>query len=54
MNNISPIDFYTTMNMAYNDYNNLFQENVDMYVTFVDDFINDPDGKPHKVFKYFM
>lgn len=54
MNNINPIDFYTTLNMAYNDYNNLFQENLDMYVTFADDFINDIDGKPHKVFKYFM
>ena len=51
--NINPIDFYTVINMAYNDYNNLFNDNIEMYVRFADDFINDIDAKPHKIFKYF-
>lgn len=47
-------DFYVVMNSAYNDYHDIFQENVEMYVKFSNDFIHDEDGKEHKVFKYFM
>lgn len=53
MNDINPIDFYVVMNQGFNDFNNLFKDNIEMYVTYTDDFINDIDGKPHKVFWYF-
>jgi DNA polymerase elongation subunit (family B) len=53
MNDINYIDFYTVMNQGFNDFNNLFKDNIEMYVTYTDDFINDIDGKPHKVFWYF-
>ena len=51
---VNDVDFYVVMNSAYNDYHDIFQENVDMYVKFAKDFIQDVDGKEHKVFKYFM
>ena len=53
LNNISPVDFYVVLNSAYNDYKDLFDENIDMYVRFANDFINDEDAKQGKVFKYF-
>ena len=53
LNNISPVDFYVVLNSAYNDYKDLFDENIDMYVRFANDFINDEDAKQGTVFKYF-
>lgn len=53
INDISPADFFIVLNMAYNDYNNIFNENIEMYVRFVDDFVNDEDAKEDKVFNYF-
>lgn len=53
MNDISPADFFIVLNMAYNDYNDIFNENIEMYVRFVDDFINDEDAKEDKTFIYF-
>ena len=47
-------EFYVVMNMAYNDYHDLFDEDVDQYVKFTSLFIQDPDAKPHKSFHYFM
>lgn len=52
--NIRDIDFWVVMNMAYNDYKDIFRDNVEMYARFSYDFIADPDGKEGKVFKYFM
>jgi hypothetical protein len=54
LENINSIDFYAVLNMAYNDYKNLFKDNLEMYVTYTDDFINDEDARPHKVFHYFI
>lgn len=54
INNVRPVDFFVVMNSAFNDYRNLFDDNVDMYVKFTMDFINDEDAKEGKVFKYFM
>lgn len=51
--NASDIDFWVVMNMAYNDYRDLFKDNVEMYAKFSNAFINDPDAKEGKVFKYF-
>lgn len=54
IDNIRAVDFYVVMNSAFNDYRNLFDDNLDMYVKFTMDFINDEDAKEGKVFKYFM
>lgn len=53
LSNISEVDFYTVLNAMYNDYNNIFGENVEMYVRLAEDFINDQDAKRDKVFLYF-
>lgn len=50
---IKSADFYTVINSAYNDYSNLFGDNIEMYVRFTDDFINDEDAKEGKVLTYF-
>ena len=46
--------WFIVLNMAYNDYHELFDDNLDMYIGFAKMFIDDPDAKPHKVFDYFM
>lgn len=46
-------DFYIVLNAMYNDYNNIFGENTEMYVRLADDFINDEDAKRDKIFIYF-
>ena len=46
-------DFYVVINSAYNDYNDIFEENLEMYVRFSNDFINDEDANPDKVYIYF-
>lgn len=53
LNNIRDIDFWTTLNEGYNDYHDLFDENIDMYVKYAKNFIMDEDGKEDKVFLYF-
>ena len=54
LNDISEADFYTVINSAYNDYKNLFGEDVESYVRFTVDFIDDEDAKPDKVTNYFL
>lgn len=53
LNNIRDIDFWVVMNSAYNDYHDIFEENIDMYVKYAKNFIMDEDGKEDKVFLYF-
>lgn len=53
LNNIRPTDFFVVINSAYNDYKDLFDENIEMYVRFTNDFINDEDAKEDKVFLYY-
>lgn len=53
LNNIRPTDFFVVINSAYNDYKDLFDENIEMYVRFTNDFINDEDAGEDKVFNYF-
>lgn len=53
LDNIRDIDFWVVMNSAYNDYRDLFNDNIDMYVRYSRDFILDEDAKNNKVFKYF-
>ena len=53
LNDIKDIDFYVVINSAYNDYKDIFGEDIDGYVKFTVDFIKDEDAKEGKVFKYF-
>ena len=46
-------DFYVVINSAYNDYNDIFGEDIDKYVRFAIDFINDEDAKQDKVYIYY-
>ena len=53
LNAISSVDFYTVMNMAWNDYREIFADDIDMYVKYSRAFIEDKDAKKGKVFIYF-
>ena len=53
LNGIDELDFYVVINSAFNDYRNIFEDNMDMYVKFTEDFINDEDAKEGKTFIYF-
>lgn len=53
LSNIRDIDFWITFNEGYNDYHDLFDENIDMYIKYTKNFIMDKDGKDDKVFLYF-
>jgi hypothetical protein len=53
------IEYYLVMNMVYNDYYDVatnfgHQSDVEFYFELANAFINDLDGKKHKVVKYFM
>lgn len=50
---VNPIDFYIVMNSAYNDYKELFRDNLEMYVVYAQLFIDDEDAKKDKVFIYY-
>lgn len=54
LNDVPEADFFTVINSAYNDYKNMFGEDVESYVRFTLDFIEDEDGKPNKVIEYFL
>lgn len=47
------IDFFIVMNSAYNDYHDLFDEDLEKYVLFTKKFIHDEDAKSDKVYMYF-
>lgn len=51
--NIDSIDFFVVINSAFNDYRDIFNENIEDYVKFSIDFIEDEDAKKDKVFLYF-
>lgn len=53
INDIDSVDFFVVINSAFNDYRDLFNDNIDMYVKFTVDFIRDEDAKDGKVFNYF-
>ena len=53
ISDIRPIDFFVVINSAYNDYKNIFNEDIESYVKFAMDFINDEDAKNDKVFLYY-
>ena len=41
------------INSAYNDYKDIFGEDIEGYARFTIDFIQDEDAKEGKIFKYF-
>lgn len=53
INNVSPIDFFVVINSAFNDYQNIFGDNIEDYIRFTMDFIKDEDAKQDKVYTYF-
>lgn len=50
---ITPIDFWVVMNSAYNDFRELFGDNVEMYAKYSKLFITDEDATECKVYDYF-
>lgn len=53
LSDIRPCEFWVVMNGAYNDYHDIFEEDLDMYVKYAKDFIKDEDAKEGKVFTYY-
>lgn len=53
INDIDECEFYVVINSAYNDYKDLFNEDIESYIRFTIDFIKDEDAKEGKVFTYF-
>lgn len=50
--NLDEIDFWYVMNMAYNDYFDMFNDDIEKYVKFSKLFIEDEDGGENKVYLY--
>ena len=53
INDIDTPSFFTVINSAYNDYRDILGEDIEMYIKFTLDFIEDEDAKDGKVFLYF-
>ena len=53
INDIDEVEFYIVINSAYNDYKDLFNEDIESYIRFTIDFIKDEDAKQDKVFLYY-
>ena len=54
VDNINPVDFYAILNMGFNDYRNVFGDNLETYIKFTEAFICDEDAGPYKVTKYLL
>lgn len=52
LNDINVPDFFYTLNQAYNDYRNVFGDNLEMYIHYADAFICDEDARKDKVLAY--
>jgi len=50
---IRPVDFWIVMNSAWNDFYDLFKENIEYYAKYSHDFIKDKDAVDDKVYYYF-
>lgn len=51
--NFKDVDFYVVINSAYNDYHDIFKEDIELYIRFANDFINDEDANKDKVYLYY-
>jgi hypothetical protein len=50
---VNTIDFWAIMNAMYNDYNQIFKEEVNTYIELAVDFLEDEDAKPNKTYNYW-
>ena len=50
---IKPTHFFLVMNQGYNDYYDIWRDNLDAYIDYADCFINDEDAIKNKVDVYF-
>ena len=53
LTDIPDTNFFTVINSGYNDYKDIFGDNLETYIKFTLDFINDEDAPKGKVVKYF-
>ena len=53
LQDIKKTDFFVVINSAYNDYRDIFGEDIEGYIKYTVDFIRDEDAKSDKVFLYF-
>lgn len=53
IDNVRTTDFYIVANSAYNDFRDLFGDDIEKYIKFTMDFIQDEDAKTDKVFLYY-
>lgn len=53
INDIDEVEFFIVMNSAYNDYKDVLGDDIENYIRFTIDFIQDEDAKEGKVFIYF-
>ena len=53
LEDIPKADFFVVINSAYNDYKDIFGEDLEGYIRFTIDFIKDEDAKEDKVYYYF-
>jgi hypothetical protein len=53
LNNIRSEDFYVVMNQGYNDFREIFGDDLSIYLKYTKAFIEDQDAKEGKVFRYF-
>lgn len=53
IDNVRTTDFYIVANSAYNDFRDLFGDDIEKYIKFTMDFIQDEDAKIDKVFLYY-
>ena len=54
MDNIDPVSFYLVMNQGFNDYRDVFGDNLDTYIRYTEAFICDEDAKPNKILNHFL
>lgn len=54
LGDIDPMEFYAILNLAYNDFRDVFGDDLDMYIRYTQAFINDEDARPGKVLRYLM
>jgi hypothetical protein len=54
LDNIDTIEFYAVLNYSYNDFRDVFGDNLDMYIRYTQAFINDEDARPGKVAIYLL
>ena len=53
LDDVRNADFFLVINSAYNDYKDIFGDNVENYIKYTLDFIRDEDAKSDKIFIYY-